>query len=171
MESAEAIIPGESGDQDVVRAARALLRRSGNSGDDAEDGAQSVVDAVDGVADPTGGLGLALGARGHQIFEGALGLVGVELGGRQVVADQVAQRDVVVALVLDHFVEDGDGVRIAELLDLLTVAGDVAALVQFQAAQREVEAADAVGQRVGLAGFGAVVLGDGRAEGGEAAGP
>ena len=64
-----------------------------------------------------------------------------------------------------------DGGRIAELLDLLAVAGDVAALVQLQAAQGEVEAADAVGERVGFAGFGAVVLGDRRAEGGEAAGP
>ena len=154
-----------------MRAAGAALGGPGHSGDDAEDGAESVVDAVDGVADPTGGLGLALGARGHQIVEGALGLVGVELGGRQVVADEVAQGDVVLALVLDHLVEDVDGGRIAELLDLMAVAGDVSALVEFQAAQRKVEAADAVGERVGVAGFAAVVLGDRRAEGGEAAGP
>jgi len=104
---------GEAGDEDVMRSAGAAFGGPGHAGDDAEDGAQSVVDAVDGVADPTGGLGLALGAGGHQIVEGALGLVGVELGGRQVVADEVAQGDVVLALVLDHFVENVDGGRIA----------------------------------------------------------
>ena len=60
---------------------------------------------------------------------------------------------------------------VAELLDLLAVVGDVAALVEFQTAQGKVEAADAVGERIGLAAFAAGVLGDGRAEGGEPASP
>jgi hypothetical protein len=77
----------------------------------------------------------------------------------------------VLALVLQHSFEDGDGGFVAEFLDLLAVVRDVSALVEFQTAQGKIEAADADGERIGLAAFAAGVLGDGRAEGGEAAGP
>ena len=87
------------------------------------------------------------------------------------VTDEVAQRGVVVALVLQHLFEDGDGGFVAEVLDLLAVVRDVAALVEFQTAQGEVEAADAVGQRVGFASLGAVVLRDLRAQLLQSSGP
>ena len=86
-------------------------------------------------------------------------------------ADEAAEGDVVVGLVGEDFLEDGGAGVVAELLDLLAVAGDVAALVEFEAAECEALAADAVGERAGFAGFGALVLGNRRAEGGEARGP
>ena len=66
-----------------MRSAGAGFGGPGDAGDDAEDGPEAVVDAVDGVSDPTGGAGLSLVARGHQIVERALGLGGsILVGGR-----------------------------------------------------------------------------------------
>jgi len=57
----------------------------------------------------------------------------------------------VVLFVLDHVVEDGDGALVAQRLELLAVAGNVAALFNLKPAQRHADAPGAVGQRVGLA--------------------
>ena len=62
-----------------------------------------------------------------------------------------------VLLVLDDVFEDGDGFFVAQRLQLLAVAGDGAALLDLQPAQRHADAAGAVGQRVGLAAGPAVV--------------
>ena len=76
---------------------------------------------------------------------------------RVVAAQQRPQLAVVVLLVLDDVFEDGDGVLVAQGLQLLAVAGDVAALLNFQASQGHADAAGAVGQRVGFAAGLAVV--------------
>ena len=69
-----------------------------------------------------------------------------------------------VLFVLDDVFEDGDRALVAERLELLAVAGDVAALFDFEAAQRHAHAAGAIGQRVGLAAGTAGVDGLGSAE-------
>jgi len=67
--------------------------------------------------------------------------------------------------------EDGDGALVAESLELLAVTGDVAALLDFQAAQGHAQAAGAVGEGVGLAAGTAGVDGLGSAELLDALGP
>src|SRR5207248_1302759 len=70
-------------------------------------------------------------------------------------------------LVGDDLFENGYRVRIAELFNLLGVSRDVAALVDFEAAEREARPADAIGKRVSITGVGAVVSRDRCAESGE----
>ena len=126
--------------------------RAGDAGDDAEDGAQAVVHAVDGVADPRAGLLAALVALGQHLFENGFGVDFGRAGRRGVVAaEQRTELAVVVFFVLDDVVENGDGAFVAQRLELLAVAGDVAALFNLKAAQGHAHAAGAVGQRVGLA--------------------
>ena len=79
-------------------------------------------------------------------------------------ADERAQLAVVVLFVLNDVLEDGDRALVAEGLELLAVAGDVAALFDFEAAQGHAHAAGAVGQRVGLAAGAAAVDGLGPAQ-------
>ena len=69
-----------------------------------------------------------------------------------------------VLFVLDDVLENGDRAFVAKGLELLAVAGDVAALFDFEAAQGHAHAAGAVGQRVGLAAGTAGVHGLGSAE-------
>ena len=64
-----------------------------------------------------------------------------------------------IFFVLDDVVENGDGALVAQSLQLLAVAGDVAALLDLKAAQGHAHAAGAVGQRVGLAAGAALVDG------------
>ena len=79
-------------------------------------------------------------------------------------AEQRAELAVVVFFVLNDVFEDGDRALVAEGLELLAVAGDVAALFDFKAAQGHAHAAGAVGQRVGLAAGTAGVDGLGSAQ-------
>jgi hypothetical protein len=117
-----------------------------------EDCAEAVVDAVDGVADPTAGLLAALGALGQHLFKNRLGVDLVSARrGRVVAAQQRTQLFVVVLFVLDDVFENGDGVLVAQRLQLRAVVGDVAAFLDFEAAQGHADAAGAVGERVGLA--------------------
>ena len=58
-------------------------------------------------------------------------------------ADQAAELAIVILLVFDDAVQDGQAGRIAELFELLAVLGDVAALIDLQAAQGQVVAPDA----------------------------
>ena len=146
---------GEAGEQNIFAVAGGC---AGDAGDDAEDGAEAVVDAVDGVADPGAGLLAALVALGQQFFENRLGIdLGRAGGGLVVAAQQRAQFAVVVLLVFNDVVEDGDGAFVAEVLQLLAVVGDVAAFFDLEPAQGHADAAGAVGQRVGLAAGIAVV--------------
>ena len=62
-----------------------------------------------------------------------------------------------VLFVLNDVIEDGDGAFVAQGLELLAVAGNVAALLDFKPAQGHAHAAGAVGQRVGFAAGTAVV--------------
>ena len=57
-----------------------------------------------------------------------------------------------ILLVFDDPVQDGQAGRIAELFELLAVLGNVAALIDFQAAQGQVVAPDASLEAVGIAG-------------------
>ena len=66
-------------------------------------------------------------------------------------ADERAELAVVISFVLDDVLENGDRAFVAEGLELLAVAGDVAALLDLKAAQSQAQAAGAGGQRVGLA--------------------
>jgi len=66
----------------------------------------------------------------------------------------------VLLFVVDDALEDGDARLIAQIFELLRVAGDVAALVDFKAPQRHLGSAEAVGEAVGAAGGLALV--DGR---------
>ena len=68
-----------------------------------------------------------------------------------VAAKERTELAVVVFLVLDDVLEDGDRAFVAEGLELLAVAGDVAAFFDLKAAQGHAHAAGAVGQRIGLA--------------------
>ena len=79
-------------------------------------------------------------------------------------AQQRPQLAVVVLLVFDDVVEDGDGAFVAQRLELLAVGGDVAAFLNLQAAQGHADAAGAIGQRVGLAAGLAFVDGLGTAQ-------
>ena len=91
-------------------------------------------------------------ALGQQLVEDGLGVdLGRAGGGLIVAAQERAQFAMVVFLVLDDVIEDGDGALVAEILELLAVVGDVAALFDFEAAQGHADAAGAIGQRVGLA--------------------
>ena len=56
-----------------------------------------------------------------------------------------------ILLVFDDAVQDGQAGRIAQLFELLAVLGDVAALIDFQAAQGQVVAPDAGLEAVGVA--------------------
>ena len=55
-----------------------------------------------------------------------------------------------VFFVFDDMIENGDGAFVAELLELLAVVGDVAALFDFEATQGHADAAGAIGERVGF---------------------
>ncbi len=57
-----------------------------------------------------------------------------------------------ILLVLDDPVQDGQAGRIAQRFELLAVLGDVAALVDFQAAQGQIVATDAGLKAAGVAG-------------------
>ena len=61
---------------------------TGDARDDTEDGAKSVVDAVDGVADPCTGLLASLGTLGEEFVEDGLGIDFGRSGGGLVVATQ-----------------------------------------------------------------------------------
>ena len=140
---------GEAGEEHVFGIAGC---GAGDAGDDAEDGAKAVVDAVDGVADPRAGLLAARVALGQHLFEDGFGIdFGRAGGGGVVAADERTQLAIVVFLVLDDVLEDGDGAFVAESLELFAIAGDVAALFDFEAAERHAHATGAVGERVGLA--------------------
>ena len=65
----------------------------------------------------------------------------------------------VIFLVLDDVVEDSDGALVAEILQLLAVVGDVAALFDLKPAQGHADAAGTIGEGVGLAAGVAVVNG------------
>ena len=137
-----------------------VCRRScaGDAGDDAEDGAQAVVHAVDGVADPRAGLLAALVALGQHLVEHGFGVDFGRAGRRRVVAaQQRTQLAVVLLFVLDHVLEDGDRALVAQRLQLLAIARNVAALFNLKPAQRHADAAGAVGQRIGLAAGAALV--------------
>ena len=74
MLSAEAIMPESPASSTYLLSPAG---RAGNAGDDAEDRAQPVVDAVDGVADPRARLLAALAALGQQLLQHCFG---VDLG-------------------------------------------------------------------------------------------
>src|ERR1700759_4626754 len=57
----------------------------------------------------------------------------------------------VVFLVFNDVVENGDGAVIAEVFQLLAVVGDVAAFFDFEAAQCHADSAGAIGEGVGFA--------------------
>jgi len=140
---------GEAGKENIFAVAGG---GAGDAGNDAEDGAEAVVDAVDGVADPTAGLFAALVALGEEFIENILG---VDFGGAGrcgiVPANERSQLPVVILLILNDVIEDGDGALVAEGFELLAVVGYMAALLDFQAPQGHAHAAGAVGQRVRLA--------------------
>ncbi len=71
MLSAEAIMPERPAKQHIFAVAGSC---TGDAGDNAEDGAQSVVDAVDRVADPRAGLLAAPVALGEKLIENRLGV-------------------------------------------------------------------------------------------------
>ena len=145
----------EPGQQHVFAVAHGGAR---NARHNPEDGAQSVVYAVNGVANPRAGLLAALVALGQQLVQHLLGLDLGRARRRLVVAAQERpQFAVVVLLVLNHLVEDGDGAFVAQRLQLLAVVGDVAAFLNLQPAQGHADAAGAVGQRIGLAAGAALV--------------
>ncbi len=66
-------------------------------------------------------------------------------------ANQRPELAVVILLVLYHVIENGEGALVAQRLELLTVVGYVAALLDFKPAQRHADAASAVGQGICLA--------------------
>lgn len=147
-------------------------RCAGDAGDDAKDGAQAVVDAVDGVADPRARLLAALVALGQQLVEDSFGIDLWRACRCMVVAAQErTEFAVVVFFIFDDVLEDGDGALVAETLELLAVAGDVAALFDFEPAQGHADAAGARGQRVGRAAGAAFINGFGPAQLADALGP
>ena len=75
------------------------------------------------------------------------------------IADEAAELAVVLLLVFDDMVQDGDAGLVAQLFELLRVAGDVAALVDFKTAEGNAGSANALGESVGGAGGLAVVVG------------
>ena len=130
MESAEAIMPERPARSTYLRVAGG---GAGDAGDDAEDGAEAVVDAVDGVADPRAGLLAALVALGQHLVEHGFGVdFGRAGGGGIVAAQQRAELAVVVFLVLDDVLENGDGAFVAEGFELLAVAWRCGGSLRFQ---------------------------------------
>ncbi len=90
-------------------------------------------------------------ALGQHLFENGLGVdLGRACGCLVVAAKQRTEFAVVVLLVFNDVIEDGDGALVAELLQLLAVVGDVAALFDLEPAQGHADAAGTVGQRVGF---------------------
>ena len=84
-------------------------RSAGDTGDDAEDGAQSVIHAVDSVADPRAGLLAPLVALGKKLFENCLGVDFGCAGRRRVVAsNQRSKLAVVVLFIFNDVIENGD---------------------------------------------------------------
>ena len=126
---------------------------AGDAGDDSEDGTQSVVHSVDGVADPGCGLFAGGGTLGQQLCDHRLrvGRHGGDGRGRVVIADQASQLVVMLLLLLHYLVQDVDAGLVSQLFQLFSVARDVAALVDLQAAQRHARAANAACQLVGVA--------------------
>ena len=88
-----------------------------DAGDDAEDRAKSVVDAVDGIADPTAGLHPSSFTGLQHGFQRTLGLPHcLSPGPVPVRSRQFFQRPTLVLLVLQHLVENSDAALIAETL-------------------------------------------------------
>ena len=72
-------------------------------------------------------------------------------------AQKRPQLAVVFLFIDENLIENGDGAFVAQLLQLGSVHGNVAALVDLQAAQGIMNASGAVGQRAGFDGDPAVV--------------
>ena len=145
---------GEPGEEHIFAVAGGS---AGDAGDNAEDGAETVVDAVNRIADPRAGLLTALVPLGEQLLKDCFGVDFWRGSGKGVVtAEKRSQFAVVILLIFDHVFEDGDGFLVTEGFELFTVAGDGAALFDFEAAEGHADAAGAAGQRVrvaaGLAG-------------------
>ena len=68
-----------------------------------------------------------------------------------VAAEERTEFAVVVFLVFDDVVENGDGAFVAEFFQLFAVVGDVTALFDFKATQGHADSAGAVGKGVGFA--------------------
>ncbi len=71
---------------------------------------------------------------------------------RGIAADQAAELAIVFLLVFDDPLKDGQTGRIAERFELLAVFGNVAAFIDFQAAQSQIVAPDAILEAVGITG-------------------
>ncbi len=147
---------GEAGEENILAVAGGSAR---DAGDDAEDGAESVVDAVDGIADPGAGLLAALAAFCEKFVENGLGVDGgCARRGLIVAAEERTEFAVVVFLVFDYVVKDGNGAFVAEVFQLLAIVGNVAAFFDFEATQGHADAAGAVGERIGFSAKVAGVL-------------
>src|SRR6202521_5799400 len=131
--------------------------RSGNAGNNSEDGSEAVIDPIDGVADPAGCFWMFLFPGGQKFVKGPFGEFGRRVRKRPPVADEPTQGSVVFALILQRLFQDANAGLVAEFLHLFRVLGDVTAFVQLQPPQRHPNAAYAIGDGVGLAGFRPVV--------------
>jgi hypothetical protein len=83
-------------------------RRSRDAGHDAKDGTESIIHAVDCIAHPTRRLRMSLVTRCNQIIEGRLRLVCGESRKGSARPYEVAKRQIVLTLIRDHFLEDGN---------------------------------------------------------------
>ena len=113
---------------------------------------RSIVDPVNGIADPAGGVRAALVSLGQHLVQKGLWIGRRADSATGLPADQSAELAIVILLVFDDPVQDGQAGRIAERFELLAVLGDVAALIDFQAAQGQIVAPDAGLEAAGITG-------------------
>src|SRR6185437_7093368 len=131
-----------------------------NAGDDAEDRAQAVIDAVNRVADPAGGLPARVLAFGQQIIKQRLRIGTAFLDGAAgiMLPDQRAELVIMLAFFLNDLVQNFEALGIVKLAKLATVESNGAAFVDFESAERHTLAAHAIGETIGVTGGLAVIL-------------
>ena len=89
-------------------------------------------------------------AGGGQLVKSCLGLLRRQCGQSASRPYQIAESEVMFALVGDHLFEDSNARLVTKLFDLLTVLCNITSFIDFQPTKRQVWSTDAVCQRTRL---------------------
>src|SRR5271170_2219345 len=131
--------------------------RARHARDDTEDGAQPIIDSVDGITDPAGRLPLSFVTSGEYLVQCLLSLVSSDSGKPMGSADQITESLVVLLLVLQHVMKDREARCIAQLLHLFRIFRDIATLVDLEPAKCKIWP-DPIFQRSGFTVCSASIL-------------
>ena len=134
---------------------------AGDTGDNSEDSAEAIINAVDCVPDPASGLATGGIALGQKIFELSFWICsrfGYSVA-RIAISDEAAQLVVMFALFFDDLAKNREAGLVIEFLKLTAVESDGAALVNFKPAQGHAATRHSIGEAIGVASMASMIFG------------